>query len=73
MNYNIETLESGPDHVQVMSRSFSGHVQVMYRSSQISRSGPGADSIVALTWLNLSELDSVDLHLVFIVNTSRGM
>ena len=52
---------SGPDHVQVMSRLCPGHVQVMSRScpghvqvisypspSQISRSGPGADSIIAM-------------------------
>ena len=39
-----------PGHVQVMSRSCPGHVQVIsYPSpSQISRSGPGADSIIAM-------------------------
>ena len=44
---------SGPDHVhvQVMSRSCPGHVQVIsYPSpSQISRDGPGADSIIAMS------------------------
>ena len=39
-----------PGHVQVMLRSCSGHVQVIsiLSPSQISRSGPGADSIIAM-------------------------
>ena len=48
-----------PGHVQVMLRLCSGHVQVISipSPSQISRSGPGADSIIAMspTTTNFSE------------------
>ena len=39
-----------PGHVQVILRPCSGHVQVISipAPSQISRSGPGADSIIAM-------------------------
>ena len=47
----VQTMSrSCPGHAQVMFRSCSGHVQVISipSPSQISRSGPGADSIIAM-------------------------